>query len=245
MEATSPKSSGTIVLQMEDIMSMTYAELSSVEAPAYGGLVDAIGGIATAVLAIVALTGFAPETTAAIATIVFGAALLIQGGTILSEYAHLVFPADAALPSVDRFGGGGLSALFLVGIAGIVLGVLALLGIASAHLTAIAIIAFGSALIMSSNSVRQLYLLQTAMTKATGSHLGRDFLAGEMASGSASIQVVAGLAAIVLGILAVVGTSSTPVGLAALLVLGVTIILTGSTLSGLVLGLMRPAPKAT
>jgi hypothetical protein len=86
-------------------MSMTYAELSSAEAPAYGGLVDAIGGIATAVLAIVALTGFAPGTTAAIATIVFGAALLIQGGTILSEYAHLVFPADAALPPVQRFGG--------------------------------------------------------------------------------------------------------------------------------------------
>jgi len=94
-------------------------------------------------------------------------------------------------------------------------------------------------------SVRQLYLLQTAMKKATGSHLGRDFLAGEMASGSASVQVVAGLAAIVLGILAVTGTSSIPVALAALLVLGVTIILTGSTLSGLVLGLMRPAPKAT
>jgi len=123
--------------------------------------------------------------------------------------------------------------------------VLALLGIASAHLIAIAIIAFGSALITSSNSVRQLYLLQTAMKKATGSHLGRDFLASEMASGWASIQVVAGLAAIVLGILAVTGTSSIPVALAALLVLGVTIILTGSTLSGLVLGLMRPAPKAT
>jgi hypothetical protein len=79
--------------------------------------------------------------------------------------------------------------------------------------------------------------------KTSGSYLGRDFLAGEMASGSASVQVVAGLAAIVLGILAVAGTSSTAVTLAALLVLGVTIILTGSTLSGLVLGLMRPVRR--
>jgi hypothetical protein len=221
-------------------MSMSYAEMSSAEVPAYGGLVDAIGGIATAVLAIVALTGFAPGTTAAIATVIFGAALLIQGGTVLSEYAHLVFPAETALPSVEKFGGGGLSALFLVGIAGIVLGILALLGIAATQLTAIAVIAFGSALVMSSNSVRQLYLLQTAVKKASGSHMGSELLAGEMASGSASVQVVAGLAAIVLGILAVAGTSSTPLILAALLVLGVTIILTGSTLSGLVLGLMRP-----
>ena len=73
-------------------MSMTYAEMSSAEVPAYGGLVDAIGGIATAVLAIVALTGYAPGTMGAIATVIFGAALLIQGGTVLSEYAHVVFP---------------------------------------------------------------------------------------------------------------------------------------------------------
>jgi hypothetical protein len=226
-------------------MSMTYAEKSSAEVPAYGGLVDAIGGIATAVLAIVALTGYAPGTMGAIATVIFGAALLIQGGTVLSEYAHLVFPAEAAAPPVEKFAGGGLSALFLVGIAGIVLGILALLGIASAELTAIAVIAFGSALVMSSNSVRQLYVLQTAMKRSVASHLGSEFLAGEMASGSSSVQVVAGVAAIVMGILAVAGTSSTTLTLAALLVLGVTVILTGSTLTGLVLGLMRPAQTAT
>src|SRR5215467_8767567 len=107
-------------------MSMTYAEMSSAEVPAYGGLVDAIGGIATAVLAIVALTGYAPGTMGAIATVIFGAALLIQGGTVLSEYAHVVFPAEAASPPVEKFAGGGLSALFMVGIAGIVLGILAL-----------------------------------------------------------------------------------------------------------------------
>jgi hypothetical protein len=161
----------------------------------------------------------------------------------LSEYAHLVFPADAVLLPVERFGG-GLSALFLVGMAGIALGVLALLGIASVELTAVAVVAFGSALVMSSNSVRQLYLLQTATKRTTSSHLGREFLAGEMASGSVNVQVLAGLAAMVLGISAVAGTSSTTLTLAALLVLGITTILTGSTLSGLVLGLMRPARTA-
>jgi hypothetical protein len=226
-------------------MSMTYAEMSSAEVPAYGGLVDAIGGIATAVLAIVALTGFAPGTMGAIATVVFGAALLIQGGTVLSEYAHVVFPAEASVPPMEKFSGGGLSALFLVGIAGIVLGILALLGIATAAITAIAVIAFGCALVMSSNSVKQLYALQTATRKAVTSRQGSEFLAGEMASGSSSVQAVTGVAAIVMGILAVAGTTSTTLTLAALLVLGVTIILTGSTLTGLVLGFMRPARTAT
>jgi len=226
-------------------MSMTYTEMSSAEVPAYGGLVDAIGGIATAVLAIVALTGYAPGTMGAIATVIFGAALLIQGGTVLSEYAHVVFPAEAASQPVEKFAEGGLSALFMVGIAGIVLGVLALLGIAAPTLTAIAVIAFGSALVMSSNSVRQLYALQTATKKAASSRLASEFVAGEMASGSSSVQVVVGMAAIVMGILAVAGTSSATLTLAALLVLGLTVILTGSTLTGLVFGLMRPARTAS
>jgi len=46
-------------------MSTTYVEPAvqpaSVEAAAYGGFVDAIGGIATIVLAIVALAGIAPQ----------------------------------------------------------------------------------------------------------------------------------------------------------------------------------------
>jgi len=201
---------------------------------------DAIGGIATAVLAIVALTGFARETLAPIATIVFGAALLIQGGAILSEYAHVILPAGTSPVLSERFSGSGLSAVFLVGVTGMVLGVLGLLGIAPAQLTAIAIIAFGSALVLSSNSVSQLYALRAVVTKAASAHSARELLAAEIASSSSGIQILAGLAAIVLGILAVAGYNPVVLTLVALLLLGVTAILTGSALSGLVLGFMRP-----
>jgi hypothetical protein len=64
--------------------------------------------------------------------------------------------------------------------------------------------------------------------------------AGEMASGSAGVQMLAGLASLVLGILAVLGVNDI-LTLAALIVLGATVILTGSALSGLVIGFMRPA----
>lgn len=223
-------------------MSTTYYESSTAEAAAYGGLVDAVGGIATAVLAIIALAGYAPSVLTAIAVIVFGAALLIQGGTVLSEYGSIIFPAGSvAVPAVQDFSGGGLPAMFLVGAAGIVLGILALLGIVPGTLTAIAIIAFGSALVLSSNSVRQLYTLQASAARAGGPRMGGMFLAGEMASSSAGVQLLAGLATIVLGILAVCGVRPELLGLSALLVLGVTVILTGSTLSGMVLGFMRPA----
>src|SRR5262245_39381042 len=116
-------------------MSSTYESTSvaeptpaAVRTATYGGLADAIGGIATIVLAIVALGGVHPEIILPIAVIVFGAALLIQGGTLLSEYESLTSPVGATNVSPEQFGLGGLSVLFLVGVAGIVLGVLALLG---------------------------------------------------------------------------------------------------------------------
>ena len=213
------------------------------EAASYGGLVDAVGGVATIVLAIIALSGVSQAMLGAIATIVFGAALLIQGGTMLSEYTRLIFPSDAVDPAEEIGGGGGLSALFLVGAAGIVLGVLALLSIYPQTLMAVAVIAFGGALVLSSTSVWHLYRAKQVSHRfgATRTLSGGEILAGEMASGSAAMQCLAGLAAIVLGILAVTGTNPTVLTLVGLLVLGATVLLTGSTLSGVAMGFMEPA----
>lgn len=226
-------------------MSMTFREATTQEnAAVYGGLVDAIGGVATIVLAVCGLAGVNPPLMAGIATVVFGVALLIQGGTMLSEYAQIIFPAGAKSANIEHFGGGSLSAVFLVGAAGIVLGVLALLGINSGVLTPIAAIAFGTALVLSSNAVWHLYVLRHAATKSSEAqtqHIGSEFLASEMASGSAGIQALAGLGAIVLGVLAVAGnTNDLVLNLVALLALGATLVLTGSTLSATVLSFMRP-----
>ena len=229
-------------------MSSTYPESRSAtesssalaQAATYGGLADAIGGIATIVLAIIALAGTYPVILLSIAVIVFGATLLIQGGTLASEYESIMFPAGATSVSPEQFSVGGLGTLFLVGVAGIVLGILALVGIEAETLTAIAVIAFGASLLLSSNSIRHLSMLQTA-SRSDVPGAGAERLAGEMASGSASIQTLAGLAAIVLGILAVAGIKQNILMLAALIVLGGAIILTGSALTGLVMGFMRPS----
>jgi hypothetical protein len=121
--------------------------------------------------------------------------------------------------------------------------VLSLIGISSHILTAAAVIAFGSALLLSSNSVWHLYRAKQTSYRAGGARTpsGAEFFAGEMASGSAVLQSLAGLAVIVLGILAVIGTNPSVLTLVGLLVLGATVLLTGSTLSGLVIGFMEPA----
>src|SRR5579885_1431156 len=179
-------------------------------AAAFGGAMDAIGGIATAVLAIIGLAGWRPELLAGVATIVFGVALLIQGGTLLSEYSQVFTPAGALQTASDAVAGDGLAAMFPVGIAGVVLGILALLGVAPYTLTSVSVIAFGAALMLSAQSVRRLYRMQadTRLNSVGSSYTIREFLAGEMAAGSAGIQFIAGLAALVLGIIAVVMTAS-------------------------------------
>lgn len=216
-------------------MSMTQTESVGVRSTTnFGGFADAVGGIATVVLAIVALAGVNPGILVPVAVIVFGAALLVQGGTILSEHAHILFPGAGAA-GVEQFKGGNLSAVFMVGIAGIVLGILALLGVAAAALTSVSVIAFGAALVLTANSVRELHMFRRPVGMS-----GNELVAGEMASDSAGVQLLAGLTAVVLGILSVAGVNPAVLMLSALIVLGAALVLSGSTLSGMVLSFMRP-----
>ncbi len=223
-------------------MSMTYRTTVSGQSAAYGGLIDAIGGVATIVLAICGLAGINPPMFTAIATIVFGVALMIQGGAILSDYAQMIFPTGATVTTTEEFSGNSLSVVFLVGAAGIVLGVLGVLGIHANVLSPIAMIAFGTALALSSNSVRDLYTMRRAASggETQSQFMGGEVLASEMASGSAGVQALGGLAAIVLGVIAVAGNAhDLTINLAALIVVGGTLVLTGSSLSTTVLGFMR------
>jgi hypothetical protein len=222
-------------------MNATTVESTAAQKAAYGGLIDSLGGIAVAVLAILGLTGFDPLGMAAIATIVFGAALLAQGGTILFEYSTILSTTSSSV-SAERAGAEGLSTLFLVGAAGIVLGILALLGIASEALISAAAITFGSGLVLSSGVVRQLSLLQSEMVPRAFPRSGNEMFVGQMAAGSAGFQAFAGLATIVLGTISVAAEAPmTGLKLVALLLLGVTVLFTGGTLSGLVLSFVRPS----
>ncbi len=224
-------------------MSMTRTDMITNTSASYAGFADAIGGIATVVLAIVGLTGFAANMMLGIATLIFAVALVIEGEAIITEYGRIVFPAGTAAAPVDQYGGGGLSAILLAGAAGIVLGVLALLGIHPIELTSVAVIAFGGALVLGCNAVSNLRFLKIEAERSTTSspRYGSEILAAEMASGSSGIQAIVGFAAIVLGILAVVGMNAVVLGLVALLALGATLVMTGTALSGVLLSIARPA----
>ncbi|MBU3887876.1 hypothetical protein [Methylosinus sp. KRF6] len=221
-------------------MSTPYVQSAAYENAAYGGLIDAAGGVATIVLAICGLAGVDPQLLTSIATIVFGVALFVQAGAMASEGVH-GRAANISGRSIAEVQASGLAFLFLVGAAGIVLGVLALLGVHPLRLTAVAVIAFGTALLLSANATRQMGSSHSADVTTTG---GAEVLANELASGSAGIQVLAGLGGIVLGLIALAGQGDDlTLVLVALLGLGATVLMTGGALSATVMSLMRPETR--
>lgn len=215
-------------------MSISASESTTREIANYGGFVDAFGGAATVVLAIVALAGTTPDILLGIATIVFGVALLVQSGTVLTEMS-------AAQSGAQQSFSGGLSMVFLGGAAGIVLGVLALLGIHAVLLTAIAAIVFGSALVFGSSSLITVFRARhsSQFRGGAGAATAAELIANEIAAGSAGLQWLGGFAAIVLGILAVTGTFPAVLSLIALLVMGATVLLAGATLTNVAQSFMH------
>ncbi len=195
-----------------------------------GLFAEAVGGIATIVLTIIALSGTSPGFLLATATIVFGAALLIEGTSIASDYATVLSSVAGAIGI--QVGTGGLAAVFLAGITGIILGVLALLGINPFVLIAVSVIVFGSAMILSSSAMLNLHTFKARLS-------GEVMVLGSAASSTAGAQALAGIAAIVLGILAVAGTATQTLSLVALLVLGAAILATGNGMNNAMMSVFR------
>jgi hypothetical protein len=117
--------------------------------------------------------------------------------------------------------------VFLAGVAGIVLGILALLGVASPQLVAIAVIAFGASLLISSNASMRILAATPADADPTIARI-----VGDMATDTTGLQTMTGLAAIVLGILALFGFAPTTLVLIALLGLGCFSSLTSAVFEG-------------
>jgi hypothetical protein len=188
---------------------------------------ESVAGLAVVVLTILGLAGVAPEFLAAVATIIFGVGLLLYGAAAIAEVGR-IFALDSQSRGVVEMAANGVSTVFLAGAAGIVLGILALLGKVPTDLVAISVIAFGGALILSSSFNKRLRVLTIGASEdVTLTRFMQD-----SASESAGLQVLAGLAAIVLGILALANIADPVVlVLIALLELGSFAILSSASVA--------------
>lgn len=190
---------------------------------ASGSIVEAVGGAAALVLAILGLATVMPHTLAAVATIAIGVALLAEGAAIAGRYARIVARSDMTRVSAAELGG-GTSAEFVAGGAGVVLGLLSLLGVAPVSLTAVAAIVFGGALLLGSGATYRL--------RAPGQEHEAE-TTREMVQAASGAQVLVGLSSAVLGIVALVGIAPETLTLVALLSVGATIVLSGAAITAL------------
>jgi len=182
---------------------------------ARGFSADAATSAAAVVLAILGLANVAPAYMLPIATILFGAALLIKGGAVASRFQQLTYETDGREGEMEL--GGGMSAELLAGAAGVVLGILALINIAPITLTAIAVIAFGGALLLGGGETYRLSHLHWPRQHWDERSLHVARVTAESAAGGESLV---GIAAVVLGILALTGVNPAVLVFVGLLCLG-------------------------
>jgi hypothetical protein len=184
------------------------------------------------VLSILGIVGVLQPDLAAIAVIGLGVILLLQGANVVFRYGELLYEADLTsrvdAAEVSR----GITAEFLAGVAGIVLGILALLRIAPMTLMSVAVITYGGTLLLTSG--------ESVWLNAFGKENELVYqLRRSMGLAAAGAQVLVGLAGLVLGILGVIGILPIMMILVALLAIGSSILLRSSFVGGLLLDFLR------
>lgn len=174
-----------------------HQEEVSMRTVAGGALMQSVGALATMALAIAGLAGVFSTTLAAIAVIVLGAAIWMEGGAFIASHRTEVFGASADAQKIAW--SQRLSAEFLGGLSGAILGILALLGVIPLTLLPVAALVFGATFLFSSDNW--------------------------MGSGT---QPIFGLAGVTLGLLAICGLDPLKLVLVALLSLGASALLNGA-----------------
>ena len=199
------------------------------EVEPFGLVSEGAAGIAAIVLAVIALAGISSVILASIVTIVIGVGLMVQAFNSAAE--SNAGATAGATPEI----GGEVMVDCLAGITGIILGILALVGINAAHLVPAALIVFGGALLLSG----ALEMRPRPLPVAAAGPVQIVTLQGSAAAGG--MEVMIGIAAIVLGILSLIFMTSWVLVLVGFIAIGAAMLIVSATFSGAVTRLFSAA----
>jgi hypothetical protein len=203
------------------------------EAEPVGLLTEGAAGVAVIVLAIIALAGVSPEALASIAAIVIGVGLMVQAFNSAAEHSTMMTASAAAGAHGAAFGG-DVMVDCMCGLTGIVLGILALVGMSAAHLLPPALIVFGGALLVGGAASMRAKTLPAIGTEA----VAVTYQGSPAASG---MEILIGLAAIVLGILSLLMAGTWVLVLVGFIAVGAALLLASATFNGAVMRLFTAA----
>ena len=193
-----------------------------------GLLTEGAAGIAVIVLSIIALAGTSPGALASIVTIIIGVGLMVQAFNSAAETSKAMAANTVAMPDL----GGDVMVDLLCGITGIVLGILALIGINPQYLVPSALIVFGGALLLGGAiSMRP----RRTQSLAPGGEMQVMSYQGSAAAGG--MEILVGIAAIVLGILSLIFMASGVLVLVGFLAVGAALLMASATFSSSVMRL--------
>lgn len=187
------------------------------------------------VFAILGLAEIMPALMLPLAVIAVGVAFLLEGVALSARFSTLL-----AATSTDRLEraefGVGVTAEFLGGVSGAVLGILAIVNISPEILMPAAVIVYGITLAFSSGATHRLNTIEVE-----GSEESTRFkkIAREAMSVTTAVELILGLGAIVLGILSVLGTYAAALSLVGMLVVSVAGLLTGAAVTSRMMALFR------
>lgn len=198
-------------------------------------LISVLAGAVAIVLPILGLLDIVPLTLAAVTSIAIGTGFVLAGAAVSARWKDILRDLGHERRQQADIGG-GVTAEFLGGAAGIALGILALVGVYPGILIPVAAIVFGATLIFASATQAEL--------AAVGHETDRAERASRGASRAmAGAEVLAGIAAAVLGILVLVDVTGGVEGIVlahvAFLCVGAAMILAGTTLGSRMVSVLR------
>ncbi|MGH7050747.1 MAG: hypothetical protein ACREE5_08885 [Acetobacteraceae bacterium] len=184
------------------------------------GLAEGLLGAVAAILGIVGLALATHDATVsaildAISIIVLGVGLIMAGAALFGSYARLLATVEGAGSARDAVSGTTLD--YFLGAAIVILGILALLDMAALVLVAVAFILIGAGFALNSAAAVRLVGIESGEGEV---QTPAQRLRTETVLATFSVRMVAGLAVIVLGILAVVGMVPATLTLIAAIVAG-------------------------
>lgn len=200
-----------------------------------GSLAESIAAGATIVLSLIALSGTMVEILLPIAMITMGAAFLLEGGGISMRFARMLAEAGEEETEKADFGT-GVTAEFLGGVTGLVLGILSILKLYPMILLPVATIVYGATLILSSRLMLRLTALEL---EESGGDARFRKIAHEIAASAAGVEFLFGLSVAVLGIVALTGIHGITLSLIALLIAGISAFVTGASVTARMSGFLR------
>jgi hypothetical protein len=198
------------------------------QAIAKGTLLEGLAGTGAAVLSILAILGTHSLTLVAVGVIVLGGAILISAGGF-AAIAH-------RFRSWIRFGqivAGGAGFEALIGAAAVAGGILVLVNVAPTTLLPISVIVLGASFLLASGGL-QFFMSGPAAGAGASAQAG---------SSGGAVEILVGLAAAILGILALAGMSTLLFSEIAVLALGTGVLAKCMAYSTHVVGGVAQEPR--